>query len=171
VKYMKATREYGAKAIELIEADKKPAALDNETWLKEKAMLPALHQQMGVLSLIEQKLTEAATSLEKAAKLNPADPFNHALLGSIANNEYQSLAQTVQSLPSGKSKDEMMQKVNATLDRVIEHYAQAIALANGKPEFKPLAEQVLQDLTTYYKFRHNNSAEGLQKYIDGFKLP
>jgi hypothetical protein len=134
-------------------------------------LLPTIYQQMAVMSLVEQKPAEAQTSLEKAIKLNPSDPFNHALLGSIANSEYQSLAQTVQSLPSGKSKDEMLQKVNTQLDKVIEHYARTVALAAGKTQYEPLANQVMQDLTAYYKYRHNNSAEGLQKYIDGYKVP
>ena len=134
-------------------------------------MLPTLYQQMGVISLVEQKTGEAQVSLEKAAKLNPADPFNHALLGSIANSEYQSMAQTVQALPSGKSRDEMLQKVNAILDKVIEHYARAVALTTGKPQYQALADQVMRDLTIYYKYRHNNSADDLQKYIDGYKLP
>lgn len=171
VKHIKATQDYGMKAIELIEADKKPAALDNEAWIKEKAMLPTLHQQMAVLSLVQQKPAEAQISLEKAVKLNPTDPFNQFLLGSIANIEYQSIAQTAQALPPGKSKDEMMQKVHAQLDKVIEHFARTVALATGKAQYQPLSTQVMQDLTVYYKYRHNNSAEGLQKYIDGYKLP
>lgn len=171
VKYIKVSREYGVKAIELVEADKKPAALDAESWVKQKAFLPTLYQQMGVMSLVEQKPAEAQASLEKAAKLNPGDPFNHALLGSITNSEYQSLAQTVRGLPEGKSKDELLQKANAILDRVIEHYAHAVAMATGKPQYKPLADQVMGDLTIYYKYRHKGSEEGLQKYIDGFKLP
>jgi tetratricopeptide (TPR) repeat protein len=171
MKHLKATREYGAKAIELLEADKKPAAMDNESWAKEKAMLPTLHQQMGVMALVEQKPAEAQASLDKALKLNPTDPLNHALLGSLANSEYQQLAQTVQALPSGKSKDELLVKVNAILDRVIEHYARAVALATGKPQFKPLVDSVMEPLAMYYKYRHNNSVEGLQKYIDGYKAP
>lgn len=171
VKHVKATREYGLKAIELLEADKKPADLDSESWLKEKAKLPLLYQQMAVISLVDQKSAEAQINLEKAVKLDPVDPFNQFLLGSIANMEYQSLAQTTQSLPSGKSKDEMMKKAHAQLDKVIEHFARTIALATGKPQYQQLSTQVLQDLTIYYKYRHNNSDEGMQKYIDGFKLP
>lgn len=171
LKYVKASREYGAKAIELIEADKKPAALDNQTWVKEKAMLPALYQQVSVMSLLDQQPAEAKVILEKAVKLTPADPFNQFLLGSIANMEYQTLAQTAQALPSGKSKDEMMPKVHAQLDKVIEYFARTVALATGNPQYQQLTTQVLADLTVYYKYRHNNSDEGLQKYIDGYKLP
>lgn len=171
MKHIKASREYGAKAIELLEADKKSATMDNDTWLKEKAMLPTLYQKMGVMSFVEQNATEAQANLEKAAKLNPADPLNQALLGSITDNEYQSLAQTVRSLPDGKSKDEMLQKANSLLDKVIEQYAHTVALATGKPQYQALRDQVMKDLTTYYKYRHKNSDEGLQKYIDGYKLP
>lgn len=171
VKHLKASRQYGAKAIELIEADKKPAYMADEDWVKQKAMLPTLYQQMGIISLIEQKAGEAEIKLEKAAKLNPADPFNYALLGSITNNDYQAMAMTIRSLPEGKSKEEMLQKANSVLDKVIEQYARAVALSEGKTQYQQLHDQVLQDLTPYFKYRHNNSVEGLQKYIDGYKLP
>ena len=170
-KYVKASQQYGAKAIELIEADKKPTLMDSESWVKQKARLPELYQQMGVMSLVEQNTTAAEANLEKAAKLNPADPFNYAMLGSITNNNYQTLALTVRSMPESKSKDEMIQKANTLLDKVIEQYARAVALSSGKPEYQPLHDQVLLDLTAYYKYRHKNSDEGMQKYIDGFKLP
>jgi hypothetical protein len=74
-------------------------------------------------------------------------------------------------MPSSKSKDEMVQKANQILDKVIEQYAHAVALSEAKPQFKSLHDQLLEDLTTYYKYRHNNSVDGLQKYIDGYKLP
>ena len=170
-KYIKASRQYGARAIELIEADKKPALMDSESWVKQKARLPELYQQMGVMSLVEQNATEAEASLEKAAKLNPADPFNYAMLGAITNNNYQTLALSVRSMPDSKSKDEMVQKANTLLDKVIEQYARAVALATGKPEYQSLHDQVLLDLTSYYKYRHKNSDEGMQKYIDSFRLP
>ncbi len=170
-KYIKASRQYGAKAIELIEADKKPASMDSGSWVKQKARLPELYQQMGVMALVEQNTTEAEANLEKAAKLNPAEPFNYAMLGAITNNNYQTVALNVRSMPDSKSKDEMVQKANTLLDKVIEQYARAVALSTGKPEYQTLHDQVLLDLTAYYKYRHKNSDEGMQKYIDGFKLP
>jgi hypothetical protein len=171
VKYIKVSQEYGAKAIELIEADKKPTTIDDSVWVKEKGMLPILYQQMAIISMIEQKPAEAGVKLEKAVKLNPSDPFNYALLGSIVNNDYQTLALTLQSMPDSKSKEESRRKANQLIDKVIEHYARAVALAEGKPQYKPLRDQLLQDLSTYYKYRHNNSEEGLQKYIETFKAP
>lgn len=171
VKYLKVSKEYGAKAIELIEADKKPAAMEDDFWLREKALLPTLYQQMGIISLVGQELADATTKLEKAVQLNPTDPFNYALLGSITNNDYQALAMKLRGMPDSPSKQEMLLKANQTLDKVIEQYARAAALTEGKPQFQPLRDQVMEDLTTYYKYRHNNSVDGLQKYIDGYKVP
>jgi hypothetical protein len=65
----------------------------------------------------------------------------------------------------------LLKKANQILDQVIEHYARAAALAEGKPQYQPLRDQVMLDLTTYYKYRHNSSIDGLQKYIDGYKVP
>jgi tetratricopeptide (TPR) repeat protein len=171
VKHIKVSGEYGAKAIELIETDKKPTVMDNDTWVKEKALLPTLYQQMAILALVDQKASDAQLKLEKAVKLNPADPFNHAMLGSIANSEYQTLAMSVRGMPDSKSKEDLLKKANQILDQVIEHYARAAALAEGKPQYQPLRDQVMLDLATYYKYRHNSSIDGLQKYIDGYKVP
>ena len=170
-KYADASRQYGARAIELFEGDKKPAAMDAEAWAREKTMLPQVYQEMAVISLMQQNLPEAQGKLEKAARLNPADPFNYMLLGSIANDDYQKVAQTYKSMPEGKAKDEMMQKINGLLDKVIDHYAHAVGLSEGKPQYQQFHDQILQDLTSYYRYRHNNSTEGLQKLIDGYKLP
>jgi len=170
-KYVDASRQYGAKAIELFEGDKKPAAMDAEIWTREKTMLPQIYQEMAIISLMQQNPTEAQGRLEKAVKLNASDPFNYMLLGSIANDDYQKTAQTYKGMPDGKVKDEMLQKINGLLDKVIDHYAHAVGLSEGKPAYQQFHDQILQDLTSYYRYRHNNSTEGLQKLIDGYKMP
>ena len=170
-KYMTASQQYGAKAIELLEGDKKPANMNAALWGKQKAMLPSLYQEMAVISLIQQNPTDAQAKLEKSMKLNPGDPFTYVLLGSITNDEYQKVAQTFKSMPDGKAKDEMLQKANALLDKVIDHYAHAVGLAEGKPQYQQLHDQLLLDLGSYYRYRHSNSSDGLQKLIDSYKTP
>lgn len=168
-KFASVSKQYGTKAIELIEADKQPATMDAEVWGKQKAMLPQIYQEMAIISLMEQNPTDAQAKIEKSVALNPADPFNHALLGSIVNDEYQKLAQTYKNMPDGKSKDDMLQKANALLDKVIEYYARGVALSEGKPQYQGFHDQLLQDLTPYYRYRHNNSTDGLQQMIDSLK--
>jgi tetratricopeptide (TPR) repeat protein len=170
-KYVTQSRQYGTKAIELIEADKKPADMDAEIWGRYKPMLPQLYQEMAIIAFVQQNTAEAQSNLEKAIKLNPSDPFNYVLLGSLTNEEYQRIAQTHKSMPDGKSKDDMFKKATELLDKVIDTYAHAVALSEGKSGYEQLHSQVLQDLTAYYKYRHNSSTEGLQQLIDKYKMP
>ena len=170
-KFVKESRQYGAKAIDLLEGDKKPEKMDAGFWSGQKARLPQIYQEMAIISLIEGKGAEAQVILEKAQKLNPADPFNYVMFGSITNDEYQKVAQDFKTMPDGKAKDAMLQKANGLLDKVIDQFAHAVALSEGKDQYKPLHDQVLSDLTAYYSYRHNKSTDGLQKLIDGYKLP
>ncbi|MCU1267423.1 MAG: hypothetical protein JWM21_3741 [Acidobacteria bacterium] len=170
-KYVNASRQYGARAIEQFEANKKPAGMDDAIWEKQKALLPQVYQEMAIVSLMEQKPAEAQVKLEKATKSNPADPFNYMLLGSIANDEYQKLAVTYKGMAAGKEKDDALARANALLDKVIDYYAHGVGLAEGKPQYQNFHDQLLQDLASYYRYRHSNSSDGLQKLIDSYKQP
>ena len=171
VKYIKESGQYGAKVIELIEGDKKPEKMDAAFWANQKTRLPQIYQEMAIISLIQGNSAEAQAKLEKAQKLSPADPFNYVMMGSITNDEYQKVAQEFKGMPEGKGKEALLVKANALLDKVIDQYARAVALSEGKPQYQALHDQVLQDLTAYYSYRHNKSTDGLQKMIDSFKLP
>jgi hypothetical protein len=170
-KYVNASRQYGIRAIELFETNKKPADMDAAVWEKQKLLLPQVYQELAIISLMEQKPAEARAKLEKAMSLNPADPSNYALLADVANDDYQQSAQAYKSMPEGKAKDEMLQKATAQMDKVIDLYAHAAALSEGNPLYKQFYDQVLQYLTPYYKYRHSNSTAGLQQLIDQYKAP
>ena len=49
-------------------------------------------------------------------------------------------------------------------------YARAIALSEGNAALAQVRQQYLQDLESYYKYRHNNSTEGMQQLIDKYKV-
>ena len=57
------------------------------------------------------------------------------------------------------------------MDKAIDLYARALGASAGKPQHKQLEDQILQNVTPYYKFRHNGSTEGLQQLIDKYKTP
>lgn len=168
-KHVPVSLQYGLKSIELIEANKKPADLDDARWEKQKAMLPLLYLNMGILSLVSSNQAEAKTRFEKAAALNPAEPTTYALLGNIVDDEYQQLAQTYKTMPEGKQKGETLKKATERMDQAIDLYAKALGASAGKPEHKPLQDQILQSITPYYKYRHNGSTDGLQQLIDKYK--
>lgn len=165
-KFLKPAQQYAIKAIGIIEADTKPADLNDATWSSYKTtFLPQLYQALGVLSLISGDSADALTKLEASATLNKTNPVNYSLIGNIKNSEYQQLAQKYKSTPS----DELLKEANAKLDEVILLYAQAAAHSAGDPQYKSLYDQVMQDLTAYYKYRHNNSTDGMQQMIDKYK--
>ena len=168
-KYVQPGMQAGLKAIELIEAEKKPMTMDEATWNRHKAQLPQLYQQVAILSLVGGNSAEARARAQKATVIGPTDPTNFAVLGMVINNEYMQQAQSYKSMPEGKDKEAALKKIEGLLDQVIDAYAHAVGLAVGKPEHQPMMQQLTVDLTSYYKFRHNQSTEGLQQLIDKYK--
>lgn len=171
-KFIPQSLQYGARAIELMEADKKPDGMDDLGWQKYKsATLPSLYQSMGVLNMVKGDRAEAKARLAKASAAKPNDAFNYLLLADILEQEYQEGAQHYKSTPNGPVKDEELKKILASLDAVIEAYAHAIALAEGNAVLEPTRQRFLHDMETYYKYRHNNSTAGMQQLIDKYKVP
>ena len=169
-KYVEQSQQYAQKAIELIEAGKKPDNMDEAGWKDFQArVLPQLYQSLGIVSMITGKKDEAKTRLEKAATLNPADPFTYVLIGSLVNEEYQKFAEQHKSQSLGPLKDELLKQAHAKIDQVIELYARAVALSEGNEAYKQLHDQVFEDLKQYYSYRHAGSTNGLNELIAKYK--
>jgi tetratricopeptide (TPR) repeat protein len=169
-KFVPLSLKYGAHAIELIEADKKPADMEDAAWAQyKKSMMPGMHQSMGLLNLVKGDRDEAKSRFTKASELAPSDPFNLLMLASIVNDDYQTEAKRYQGLPAGAAKDESLKKAQALLDAVIEAYARALALAEGNAAYQQVKQQYMQDLEAYYKYRHKGSTEGMQELINKYK--
>jgi hypothetical protein len=62
----------------------------------------------------------------------------------------------------------MQVKLNSLLDELIDTYGRAVGLATGKREYLGLLQQLIPDLTKYYKTRHRDTA-GLQQLIDKYR--
>lgn len=162
--------QYGLKAITLIEAGKKPPKVDDETWTQHTANLGQLYQQTAILYLGAGNTAEAKTRLTKATTLRPHDPSNYALLGRVIHAEYVKDTEAYEALTDGKQKQETRKKLDAVVDTIIDAYARAAGLAMGRPEYQPLMQQVIPDLTNYYKHRHNQSTKGLKELINKYRL-
>ena len=168
-RFAQQSRAYAQKAIELLEANKRPALSDETLWNNFKqSRLPLLYRAAGMLALISKNNDEAMTRFQKAAALNPNDPIVYWLMGGIRNDEYQRLVQIYQQTPPGSSQSEQLKVINARLDEVIDLYAHTVALSESKPELQRLREQAMKDLESYYKYRHN-STNGLQELIAKYK--
>lgn len=162
--------KYAAQAIVILEGDKKPTAFESDAnWTEfKKSWRPSIYQAQGFLLMENAKREEARASFKKAVQVNPSDPVNYYALGLMSNDEYQLLAKQYKATPDGPARDAVLQKVNGKLDEVIDFYAQAIAKASSKPEYKNLQDQLMGDVQSYYKFR-KGSLDGLQALIDKYK--
>jgi hypothetical protein len=167
--YVQQSQSYGAKAIEIIEADKKLEGMTDEQWNTYKTKsLPELYQSQGILLYISGNKPEARVKLEKAAALKIEDPNTYMLLADLVNDDYKQLAEQHKTLMAGPVKDETLKQAHAKMDELMEVYAHLIALTEGKPQFQQIHDQTRQLLESYYKYR-KGSTDGMQQLIDKYK--
>src|SRR5258708_20238556 len=93
----------------------------------------------------------------------------YLLLGMMVKEKYKKVAESYERMPAGKTKEDLLTKANQLMDKVIDLYAHTLALSEGKPTYRVMHDQTLQDITPYYKYRHKNSSEGMQQLIDSYK--
>lgn len=148
-KHTEVALQYGLKAIALIEAGS-----------MHKDDLAQLYQQTAILYLAAENTGEAKSRLTKASTLAPHDPSNFALLGRVINADYIALV---------NSNQQTTKQLDPILDQIIDNYARAVALATGRAEYQTLLQQVIPDLTIYYKQRNKGSIKGLQQLINRYK--
>jgi hypothetical protein len=166
--YAELSKQYATKAIELIEADKKPASINDQFWGEIKTKwLPELHQALGFIAFAANDGAEAKMRFEKVAALNPLNPNGFLMLASFADGEYQRAAMEYNTA-SGAAKDAALKKAYSHLDTVIDYYARVVALTQPKPEFKHIHDQVLTALQETYKIR-KGSLDGLQQLVEKYK--
>lgn len=164
-------RQYGAQAIAMLEADKMPAGADATRWADfKKTALVSLYRETGMIAYKTGDTAAAIPLLQKAADLNSPDPGVYFVLSDLMNDRYEALAKEYKVTPPAQQPAKL-KDVQAALDQVIETYARAIAFSDGStnPQLQQANAAFRQSLEQYYKFRHNNSTEGMQQLIDKYK--
>ena len=92
-------QQYGQKAIELLEADKRPAGVDDAKWAAYKTdALLSLYRATGVTAFKTGDTATAVARLEKAAALHSTDPGVYLLLGNLNYDKYDQLAKQLTEL-------------------------------------------------------------------------
>ena len=169
LKYANESAHYGLHAIEIIEKDQRPAGISDSAWLDAKSKLPSLYQQVGIISLAQDKIVDAKTQIGNSIKLNPKDATSYALLGRVLSGEYEKSMTTYSGMQEDSKKEDEQKKLKALLDEVVDAYAHAVALATGKREHQALMQQLVPDLTNYYKISHDGSVAGLKELIEKYR--
>jgi hypothetical protein len=167
-KHAKAAAQHASQAVEMLEGDKKPEKADAQFWANYRnAWLPRLYQASGLIFYFTDDKAKAKDNLEKSAGLDPYEVSTLAMLGNIANEEYNELAKQYQT----ERKAAQLEKALEKMDEIIDWYARGVAAADGKPEMQQMRQQVLEQLKQYYEFRHEGKSDGLDALINKYKKP
>jgi tetratricopeptide (TPR) repeat protein len=163
---------YAKKLIQLVEAGKNPDPTKNKD-----EVLGNLNYALGLFTQTSQP-TDAINYFVKAAQYEGSskkDPMTYYFLADLyEKGEYTKLAtqyntscKTPEQLQTQECKD-LGVKVNQVVDHMIDALARAIAYSNISPNAAKLAQARTawtEQVTTYYKFRNNDSDTGLKELI------
>jgi hypothetical protein len=156
------------------------AALDSGKTIEDWKPLPSkdvavayLNYSIGALT-VETEPANALKFLIKAAQFETElkkSPFTYAYIaGAYETGPYAKMSEEYKATYGGKDETPesklMLANINQLVDRMIDGYARAVALAT-KPEFASQKAVWNESLTTWYKYRNNNQVTGLDQLIAG----
>lgn len=163
---------YGRKAIQLIEAGRVPDSW--EPFKNKEDVLASLYYAEGFYSL-KPKPEAAVADFIKTSQIN-SDRKNSAstyyyLALSYQNGAYKRLSDDyskrfANQAESPESKA-ALDGINKVVDKMIDAYARAVALAQKDPQQAAAMTSWRTRLADFYKFRHEGSDVGLNEFIAG----
>jgi tetratricopeptide (TPR) repeat protein len=163
---------YAAKAIQLIGAGKTP-----DTWAPFKGkddVLGSLHYALGFYAL-KTNPEVAIQSFITAAQVDPdrrnAPSTYYYIAAAYQTGPYKRLSEDYSkrfaNQPESPESKAAIDNINKVVDKMIDAYARAVALAGTNPQNQTAKAQWMTQLTNFWKFRHENSDAGLNEYITG----
>ncbi len=160
--------KYAAKAIQLIGSGKTP-----DTWAPFKGkddVLGSLHYALGFYALKtnpEVAIQSFITAAQVDAERRNAPSTYYYLAVAYQNGPYKKLSEDYSkrfaNQPESAESKAALDSINKVVDKMIDAYARAVALAGTSPA----KAQWMAQLTNFWKFRHENSDAGLNEYIAG----
>lgn len=167
---------YSRKAIQMLEAGKLPVSLDGKVsiWNPFKGKddtLAYLYHGVGRLTL-KTNPEEALSALIKALSFD-TDLKKEAweyyfIAAAYETGPYPKLAKDYEIFKGKEETPESklaLANVNQVIDRMIDAYARAVAVAGNDPKYAAPKKEWMDGLTTWYKFRNNNTDAGLSGFI------
>jgi hypothetical protein len=165
-----AALQYAQKALQLIEAGKAP-----EDWAPlagKDAAVAYLNFTIGTLTL-EKDPSNALKNLIKAAQFETPlkkSPFTYAYIAAAyETGPYAKQSSDYKAMYGGKDETPesklALANINQLVDRMIDGYARAVALAGSDAQFAKQKPVWQESLSTWYKYLHNNSDAGMTEYV------
>lgn len=163
---------YAQKAIQLIESGKTP-----DTWApfkNKEDVLASLYYAEGFY-LLKPRPESAIANFFKATQIDSDRKTSastyYYLAASYQNGPYKRLSddygKRFSNQPESPESKSALENINKVMDKMIDAYARAVALAGNDPQQQTAKGQWMTRLTDLYKFRHENSDAGLNELIAG----
>ena len=119
---------------------------------------------------------DPATALKHAMKVAQLEsplkksPFTYAYIaGAYETGIYAKQSEAYQAAYGGKDETPesklALANINQIIDRMIDAYARAVALAGSDAQFATIKTQSLENLTRWWKYRNNNTDTGMNEFI------
>jgi hypothetical protein len=164
------TLNYSKKAIQLIQNGAVPSSWS--PYATKDEALAYLNNTIGVLT-ISKNPTEALPFLLKAAQLEgklKKQPITYGYIGdAYQSGPYDQLSAQYKANFEGKDETAesklALENINQVIDRMIDAYARAVALSGTDPANATSKQAWMDTLTTWYKYRNNQSDAGLPNLI------
>ena len=133
-----------------------------------------LNYTIGSLTL-QHDPGSALKHLIKAAQFETPlrkSPFTYAYIaGAYETGAYAKQSEEYKRIYSGKDETPesklALANINQLIDRMIDGYARAVALAGNDPKYAEQKSLWRDNLTTWYKYRNNDSDAGMTELVAG----
>ena len=163
---------HARKALQLLESGK--TLEDWQPLASRDVALAYLNYTIGSLTL-EQDPTAALKNLLKAAQFETPlkkSPYTYAYIaGAYETGAYAKQSDEYKKMYSGKDETPesklALANINQIVDRMIDAYARAVALAGTDAKFATPKAAWQESLTTWYKYRNSDKTEGMNELVAG----
>ena len=163
---------YAQKAIQLLESGKTPDAW--EPFKSREDAVASLNYAIGFIDL-KPRPEEAITRFLRVIGIDSElrkTPSPYVLLaGAYEKGPYQKLSadysKRFANQPESTEGKAALDSIYKVVDRIVDAYARAIALAGNNSQYQASKTEWTKQVTTLYKFRHENSDAGLSAFIAG----
>lgn len=166
------TLEFARRATEMIERGGKPS--DWKPFTGAPDALAYLNFITGELILKETPAESIAyfrKAIESEGSIKNTPVIYSRLAAAYVASTYEPQSKEFEARFGGKEatpeSKAALDQINQTVDRIADAYARAVALSGAGTQYTEARARWVQELTRFYKFRHNDSTDGLETYIAG----
>jgi tetratricopeptide (TPR) repeat protein len=164
--------KYAQKALQLLDSGKTPDVWD--PFKSREDAVASLNYAIGFIDL-KPRPEEAISRFVKVISIDSdlrKTPSTYYLLAvAYEQGPYKRLSadytKRFANQPETPESKAAIETLNKVMDRIVDAYARAVALAGNDPQHQASKAEWTKRLTDLYKFRHESSDTGLSQFIAG----